>query len=285
MIANSTLQEMLLHQTHQQLSRATEHDWREVPIQECHESFSLVPDDFCYGNHDASGKKEDIVVRSSVWTMFQNASLYLNEKSNYRLHLRIEQGWIPLETYEEQFWFTMANFTVPSKVSRDHWSKLMEMSANPKVAFLKLPPQIQNYLLRRHRKHFVETDMDNEAIAKSPPPHTTGGAIDVVVCNAAGYRTYMGFSSYFCERGDTFYEYLPTRLTGVLRKEMANRRRMFINTMVEAGFVPHPRKIWHFESPGTQWGALVTSVNKHKNLPAVYGMVKEVKKEELLLDE
>lgn len=86
---------------------------------------------------------------------------------------------------------------------------------------------------------------------RTPPPHTTGAAVDLSLCDPSGNPLDMGaeFDQFdsaasigYYERGDEF---------GEGHHVIRYRRRLLYWAMIGAGFAPYSPEFWHFEY-GTQ---------------------------------
>jgi zinc D-Ala-D-Ala dipeptidase len=86
-----------------------------------------------------------------------------------------------------------------------------------------------------------------------PPPHTTGGAVDVTLCTTRdGADVEMGGN--FDELGDRSHpNYYEGRELPPEQVEFRDRRRLLAGAMVEAGFWQLPTEWWHFEYGTVGW--------------------------------
>jgi zinc D-Ala-D-Ala dipeptidase len=97
----------------------------------------------------------------------------------------------------------------------------------------------------------------------TPPPHSTGAAVDVTLVDAIGAAVDMGspidemtprsYPNYFADPqmgGSTFHQH----------------RQLLRHVMVEAGFRQHPREWWHFSWGDQLWAWLMNEMNQ-KNAP------------------
>ncbi|MDA0632751.1 hypothetical protein OUY22_04925 [Nonomuraea sp. MCN248] len=83
---------------------------------------------------------------------------------------------------------------------------------------------------------------DREEFTASPPPHTTGGAVDVTLCDPSGRELDLGaeFDEFNERSWLTHYE-------NDSRSEYRRLRRMLYWTMLGAGFAPYSWEFWHYE--------------------------------------
>jgi D-alanyl-D-alanine dipeptidase len=96
----------------------------------------------------------------------------------------------------------------------------------------------------------------------TPPPHSTGGAVDVTLVDARGDVVDMG--SPFDEPTERSYpEHFAAAVDEAGRAAHAHRRLLY-EVLHGAGFVRHPREWWHFSYGDQAWAA------EHR-VPAVYG--------------
>ncbi len=100
----------------------------------------------------------------------------------------------------------------------------------------------------------------------SPPPHCTGGAVDLTLANSEGLLIDMGgeidqISSVSEPNHYKAVKYSPDSKEFVFHK----RRNILSNVMLNAGFVQHPNEWWHY-SYGDQLWAWIT-----KSSHAIYG--------------
>ena len=81
------------------------------------------------------------------------------------------------------------------------------------------------------------------------PPHTTGGAVDVVVKNReTGSYVDMGCPP----NTDSEISFL---FSDLLTKEQQENRMILLDAMLAAGFAPNPHEWWHYQYGETYWAA------------------------------
>jgi zinc D-Ala-D-Ala dipeptidase len=78
------------------------------------------------------------------------------------------------------------------------------------------------------------------------PPHSTGGAVDLVLVDAEGEELDMG--SLLNEKGPL----MRTHARG-LRQEAERNRNLLLEAMESAGFVNYPHEWWHFSYGDRYW--------------------------------
>jgi D-alanyl-D-alanine dipeptidase len=132
------------------------------------------------------------------------------------LHLEIQDAWRSPESQ-------MKLFTLLSNELRS-----------------KNPAWTESELLE-HANQFVANPF-----ISAPPPHTTGGAVDVTVMNAAGEMLDMTSPYGWSEIS------APTSYTGI-SKEARRNRHILIEAMSKAGFSNYLGEWWHWSYGDSAW--------------------------------
>jgi zinc D-Ala-D-Ala dipeptidase len=153
-------------------------------------------------------------------------------------------------------------------------SEAAQQLRKEKLALLVLdgwrPRSLQTTLWERYRARLAkETGLSGEALDRRasefvtppkgsdvPPPHSTGGAVDVTICTLDGQPLDMGGD--FDELTDRSHpdHYERDDLTDEERI-YRDRRRLLHSAMSSAGFWRLPTEWWHFEYGTASWaGAL-----------------------------
>lgn len=114
----------------------------------------------------------------------------------------------------------------------------------------------------------------------TPPPHSTGAALDVTLMDEQGQPVEMGspidelsIRSY----PDYFAPLSPLRPDSDQTPEIEcdrahTHRQLLLQVMSTAGFQRHPNEWWHF-SYGDQYWAWLMGEREQTNLKAVYGAI------------
>ncbi len=105
----------------------------------------------------------------------------------------------------------------------------------------------------------------------TPPPHSTGAAVDVTLVDASGAALDLGspidelsprsYPDYFAESDDP------------RGQEYHQQRQLLSWVMVGAGFQRHPREWWHFSRGDQFWAWLMNQENSSLGAIARYGAV------------
>ena len=103
---------------------------------------------------------------------------------------------------------------------------------------------------------------------RTPPPHSTGAAVDVTLVNANGKTIDMG--SPIDELSPRSY---PNHFLDHQNKESQKyhqHRQLLAEIMLFVGFQQHPQEWWHFSLGDQMWAWLINSGGK---VVARYGRV------------
>ncbi|PSO49210.1 MAG: D-alanyl-D-alanine dipeptidase [Cyanobacteria bacterium SW_9_44_58] len=107
---------------------------------------------------------------------------------------------------------------------------------------------------------------------ETPPPHSTGAAIDIALVNEQGETLDLG--SEIDELSSRSYPDFYQAATGHWEQLYQQRRALLKAVMVEAGFRQHPQEWWHF-SCGDQMWAWLKRQEVPQEVMAYYGRVSE----------
>jgi D-alanyl-D-alanine dipeptidase len=118
-----------------------------------------------------------------------------------------------------------------------------------------LPEEDREAVVERYLAPPPESE---EAFRRCPPPHSTGGAVDLTMCDASGRPLDMGadFDQFDEKSWLSYYEDDANRAEdGPAGVERCRRRRLLYWAMLGAGFSPYPWEYWHFELGTMVWAA------------------------------
>ena len=96
-----------------------------------------------------------------------------------------------------------------------------------------------------------------------PPPHSTGGALDLTIVDSQGNEMDMG-----CKYGE-FGERMYTN-SNLITPEQRKNRLILLGAMINAGFANFPGEWWHFMYGEREWVAYVKMMTGSKKT-AIYG--------------
>ena len=106
---------------------------------------------------------------------------------------------------------------------------------------------------------------------QTPPPHSTGGAIDLTIVDETGKNLDMGGEiDELSERSQPNY-YLSDR--SIQHQQYHCYRQLLNDVMVKAGFHRHPGEWWHFSLGDQMWAWQHNQQNPNNPVTAKYGRV------------
>ena len=98
---------------------------------------------------------------------------------------------------------------------------------------------------------------------KKPPPHSTGGAIDLTIIDG---RSDLDMGSNYADFNSPF---ICTNAEGLSALQRDNRC-LLVRSMARRGFVNYPGEWWHFSFGDREWVAYLGL-----SLPAIYGRMED----------
>lgn len=102
----------------------------------------------------------------------------------------------------------------------------------------------------------------------TPPPHSTGAAVDLTLVDATGQAVSMG--SPIDEVSPRSYPHHFAQSADLAEQQAHRDRQLLAQVMQDAGFQQHPNEWWHF-SLGDQMWAWQLSQQRQQPIPARYG--------------
>lgn len=105
----------------------------------------------------------------------------------------------------------------------------------------------------------------------TPPPHSTGAAVDVTLVDANGEVVNMG--SPIDELSPRSYPHYFADSSVPMEREFARDRQLLREMMLAAGFRQHLREWWHFSLGDQMWAWLMNRENGDDQVVAKYGWV------------
>ena len=105
----------------------------------------------------------------------------------------------------------------------------------------------------------------------TPPPHSTGAAVDITLVDAAGKIVNMG--SAIDEISPMSHPDYFASSTISEQQQYDYHRQLLRNVMHFAGFARHPGEWWHFCQGDQMWAWLSNNINPASPVVARYGRV------------
>ncbi|WP_293125749.1 M15 family metallopeptidase [Microcoleus sp. bin38.metabat.b11b12b14.051] len=103
----------------------------------------------------------------------------------------------------------------------------------------------------------------------TPPPHSTGAALDVTLVDENQRQIDMG--SAIDEISERSYPDYYANSDEPQKQEYHRRRQILREAMVAAGFQRHPNEWWHFSLGDQMWAWLTNQNNSGSQVVARYG--------------
>jgi len=225
--------------------------WNKVPIKENNDKLIAIPSYFKFFDPHPyfvlgapyKDKNEIWKLRKEVVDRLIKVNDYLLEK-NSSFCLLIYDSWRPVEVQE--FLFNRA-FAIECK-KLDIKASMKNMNSYPLI-------------IKKIEKFWAVPSFDK----KCPPPHSTGGALDVSLSDKFGNLVEMGSAIDQMDQSSKpdFYENVESEEAVI----WSRRRRLLKDIMIKFGFVQHPNEWWHFSYGDQLWAW------KKKEKNALYGKV------------
>lgn len=211
--------------------------YQTIPIRECHEPLVPIPlEKFSvetphpYEKLGANyGKKSPYFLRQTVVKALLQAQIYLQQH---------HQGW-KIQIFDAYRPVTVQRFMV------DYTYKTLIQTEG--LVLEKLSPERQQILLEKVYQIWAMPSED----PVTPPPHSTGAAVDITLVDEAGHPLAMGGDidelsarsqpNYYCQCQD------------IEGKTYHSRRELLNKIMQQAGFCRHPGEWWHFSLGDQMW--------------------------------
>ncbi len=104
---------------------------------------------------------------------------------------------------------------------------------------------------------------------ETPPPHSTGAAIDITLVDDRGANIEMG--SPIDEMSPRSQPEHFANSSDPMAQEYHRQRQLLCQIMNYAGFCRHPEEWWHFSIGDQLWAWLNSHSDPHYSIPAYYG--------------
>jgi zinc D-Ala-D-Ala dipeptidase len=105
----------------------------------------------------------------------------------------------------------------------------------------------------------------------TPPPHSTGAAIDLTIVDEQGNPIDMG--SPIDEMSDRSLPAYFANSEDPVEQQYHHHRQLLDRIMTAAGFRRHPHEWWHFSIGDQLWAWLNNQSDPQHTIPAYYGRV------------
>ena len=225
--------------------------WNKIPIKENGDKLIAIPGNLKFSDphpyFNAGAPYQD---KNSIWKLREEVVNRLLKVNDYlismnSIYLLIYDSWRPLVVQE--YMFKRAFLFEYEKLNIDEPLNLKNMENYPSI-------------LKKIEKFWAYPSFDS----RCPPPHSTGGALDVCLSDQQGNLVDMG--SKVDQMDETSNpEFYKNKKNG-RAIVWDSRRNLLREIMTKFGFAQHPNEWWHF-SYGELWAW------KNKKANALYGKV------------
>jgi len=215
--------------------------YQKIPIADCGEPLVPIPPDRfqLWDPHPYAvlgapyGDQSPFWVRSGVLDRLLQAAQWLAQQQP-GWQLAIFDAYRPLAV--QQF---MVDYT---------FAELALMEGLDPVALAQNPQHPQTQALRSRVSQFWASPSDHPA---TPPPHSTGAALDLTLIDAAGRVLDMGSPIDECSDRSFPDHFAPA--TDPQHQQFHAHRQLLRRAMAAGGFAQHAQEWWHFSWGDQLW--------------------------------
>ena len=236
--------------------------WNNIKINECNEPltsipetiFRLTPHPYISLGAPYPNGVDPWVLRRSVLKRLIKAQQYLSE-INPQLQLALFDAWRPISVQKFMF-----NHTI-KETCKFKGIDINDVSAKGDI----------NDVIEEVGRFWAKPSTN----PLTPPPHSTGAAIDLTLADMTSKPLDLGGEIDFIgpESTPDFYKKYSFRMPYSRHQVFQDRRSLLFSVMEQAGFVQHPNEWWHFSYGDQLWSWLSKKSN------AIYGAALEVSKD------
>ena len=225
--------------------------WNEIPIEENKDKLIAIPNCFKFiSPHPYYDLGAPYKGKGSIWKLREGVvkrlikvNDFLKLKNN-SFYLLIYDSWRPVEVQEFMF-------------NRAFSSEFKKLDLDPSVKNMEL----YHLVKKKVEKFWAYPSFDE----RCPPPHSTGGALDITLADKYGNIIDMGSDiDQMDEKSKPdFYKNIKSDEAIIWN----DRRNLLKEIMVKHEFVQHPNEWWHFSYGDQLWAW------KNKKPYALYGKI------------
>jgi zinc D-Ala-D-Ala dipeptidase len=229
--------------------------YQQIPILECGEPLVPIPlEQFAvesphpYAKVGAPyGDRSPYYLRESVLNSLIQAQTQLQRQYPY-WRIQIFDAYRPVEVQQFMVNYTFAEAAQAQGFNRDNLSETQREAILEQVYQIWAVPSFD---------------------FATPPPHSTGAAVDVTLVDDAGKAVEMG--SPIDEMSARSHPDYFANSTNSREQQYHFHRQLLHDVMVSAGFLRHPNEWWHFSQGDQLWAWLSNQVNPTNFVKARYG--------------
>ena len=225
--------------------------WNQIPIVDNNEKLISIPTEIkLVEPHPYLALGAPYKSRKRIWSLREGVVSRLIRANNYlktinnNYSLILYDSWRPIEVQTYMFYLA---FKSECK-KRGLYVKSNEMNSYPEI-------------IKEVEKFWAYPSFDDNC----PPPHSTGGALDLAIVDSNGKLIEMGceIDKMDVSAAPEFYKNSKS-IESILWDE---RRNLLRKVMLKFEFVQHPNEWWHFSYGDQLWAW----TNQYKN--AIYGKI------------
>lgn len=231
--------------------------YQQIPIVECGESLVPIPleqfgveSPHPYAKVGAPyGERSPYYLRESVLKRLIQAQSQL-QQSYPKWRIQIFDAYRPVEVQQFMVDYTFTETVQARGLNQD------ELTEEQRQAILEQVYQI-----------WAVPSFDSA----TPPPHSTGAAVDVTLVNERGEPIDMG--SPIDEMSARSHPDYFANSTDPAEQQYHVHRQLLRDVMLSASFLRHPNEWWHFSFGDQMWAWLNNQANLTNSEKARYGRV------------
>ena len=225
--------------------------WYQIPIVDNNEKLIPIPTEINFIEpHPYLALGAPYKSRKRIWSLREGVVSRLVRANNYlqTIHnnytLILYDSWRPIEVQSYMFYLAYES---------ECKKRGLKIQSN----------EINSYpeIIKEVEKFWAYPSIDD----KCPPPHSTGGAIDLAIADSSGKLIDMG-----CDIDHMDISASPEFYKDRNSKQSImwdDRRNLLKNVMLHSEFVQHPNEWWHFSYGDQLWAWT------NQNRKAIYGKV------------
>jgi len=195
------------------------------------------------------GKKSPYFLRASVVSALKEAQNELLR--NYpEWNICIFDAYRPVEVQE-----FMVNYT------------FQEVAKSQNLDLNSLLPEVESEIWKQVYQIWAIPEYN----PLTPPPHSTGAAIDITIVNDQGEKIDMGgeIDELSARSRPSYY----SQSSNSMEQQYHKHRELLHSVMLKAGFRRHPGEWWHFSLGDQMWAWQCQQENPQRTYTARYGRV------------
>ena len=214
--------------------------WNQIPINECGEDLVNLKNHFiCLEPHPYLSLGAPYEQSSDPWKLRSGAFRRLSLAQDY---LQLDQPGLCFGIYDAWRPISVQAFMVEYSINKNCLLRGLVRSDHTQGS------QIDN-VIQEVGRFWAFPSLD----PATPPPHSTGAAIDLTIINSQGVPLEMGGA--IDQLGSVSFpsHYLEAAKNDEISRTFHLRRLFLSNAMLSAGFVQHPNEWWHFSFGDQLW--------------------------------